>query len=187
MNFDIQDLSLTGIKLISPFYVEDERGSFIKIFERDIFEQWGLNAEIYENFETYSRHGVIRGLHFQTKDPQMKIVRVIRGKIRDIVVDLREDSPTFGKYIDVILSDENHFILWIPKGYAHGFEVLSEEVVTSYMCVGKYLKEYDTGIKWNDKELNIQWITTNPIVSEKDSKLMSFSEFKKNFKFKLYE
>lgn len=117
----------------------------------------------------------------------MKIVRVIRGKIRDIVVDLREDSPTFGKYIDIILSDENHFILWVPKGYAHGFEVLSEEVIISYMCVGKYLKEYDTGIKWNDKELNIQWITTNPIVSEKDSKLMSFSEFKKNFKFKLYE
>ena len=111
MNFDIQDLSLAGTKLISPFYMEDERGSFIKIFEKDIFEQWGLNAEIYENFETYSRHGVIRGLHFQTKSPQMKIVRVIRGKIRDIVVDLREDSPTFGKYIDVILSDENHFIL----------------------------------------------------------------------------
>ncbi len=187
MNFNIQDLNLTGAKLISPFYIEDERGSFTKIYEKDVFKQWGLDAEIYENFETCSKQGVIRGLHFQTECPQIKIIRVIRGLIRDIIVDLRKDSPTFGQYIDVELSDDNHRILWIPKGCAHGFEVLSEEAITSYMCVGKYLKEYDTGIKWNDTELNIDWNTTEPIVSQKDSCLMSFAEFKERHMFKLYE
>lgn len=184
MNFSIQNLPIEGAKLISPFYMQDKRGDFLKSYEKDTFVQWGLNVDIYESFESTSKRGVIRGLHFQTQNPQIKIVRVIRGIIRDIIVDLRKNSATFGKYIDVILSDENHFSLWIPEGFAHGFEVLSEDAITSYMCIGKYLKEYDSGIKWNDKELNIRWETINPIVSEKDSQLMSFSEFKENYIFK---
>lgn len=183
MDFSIKDLPIAGTKLISPFYVEDKRGSFTKFFEKDIFKQWGMDIDIYENFETCSKYGVIRGLHFQTQNPQMKIVRVICGTIRDIVVDLREDSPTFGKYIDVLLSDTNHFSLLIPNGCAHGFEVLSDKAITSYMCVGKYIKECDTGIRWDDKEIDIQWKIEDPIVSEKDSNLMSFAEFKRNHKF----
>lgn len=183
MDFSIRDLSIQGVKLISPFYIEDERGFFLKSFEKDIFTQWKLESDIYETFETSSRQKVIRGLHFQTQNPQIKIVRVIRGTIRDVVVDLRKDSITFGKYVEIMLSDENHSCLWVPKGFAHGFEVLAQEAVVSYTCIGKYLKEYDTGIRWNDEELNIKWKTENPIVSEKDSKLMSFAEFKKNYSF----
>lgn len=183
MDFNIQDLSIQGVKIISPFYVEDERGSFLKSFEKDLFTKWKLDVDISETFETTSKQGVIRGLHFQTNNPQVKIVRTIQGTIRDVIVDLRKDSATFGNYIDVILSEENHQSLLVPRGFAHGFEVLSPKAVVSYVCIGKYLKEYDTGIKWNDKELNIDWKTDKPIVSEKDSKLMSFAEFKRKFFF----
>ncbi|MDE7048005.1 MAG: dTDP-4-dehydrorhamnose 3,5-epimerase [Lachnospiraceae bacterium] len=181
MDFNIQDLPLQGAKLISPFYIQDERGYFQKNYEKDIFEQWDLCTDIYESFESSSKRGVIRGLHFQTLKPQSKIVRVIRGTVRDVIVDLRKDSETFGKYIDVILSDKNHLSLWVPKGFAHGFEVLSEEAITSYICIGKYLKSYDSGIRWNDKELNIKWETKYPIVSDRDSRLMSFREYKENY------
>ena len=176
-NFKIQDLSIEGVKLITPFYAEDSRGYFLKSMEKDVFKNWGLDAEIYEDFETYSRKGIIRGLHFQTKNPQIKIVRAIKGTIHDVVVDLRKGSKNFGKYIDVILNDKNHDILYIPAGFAHGFEVMSEDSLVSYKCIGKYLKEFDTGICWNDIELAIEWKTKNPVVSEKDAGLMTFHEF----------
>lgn len=181
-NFEIQDLNLQGLKLITPFFVEDDRGYFLKSAERDVYKQWGLDLDIYEDFESYSVKGVIRGLHFQTYMPQIKIVRAIRGNIHDVVVDLRKDSATFGQYADVVLSDSNHNILWIPEGFAHGFEVLSDDAIMSYKCVGKYQKGYDTGIVWNDAELGIQWQTQKPIVSERDAQLMSFRKFREEFK-----
>ena len=136
-----------------------------------------MDADIYEDFESYSHKGVIRGLHFQTKQPQIKIVRVIKGMVHDVVVDIRRNSSTFGQHLDVILSDENHSSLWIPRGFAHGFEVLSEDALISYKCVGKYLKDSDAGIRWNDKDLDIVWQTATPILSERDETLMSFAEF----------
>lgn len=180
-NFSIQDFSIQGVKLITPFYMEDARGFFLKSIEKDVFHSWGLDVDIYEDFESYSHKGVIRGLHFQTKHPQVKIVRAIKGVIHDVIVDLRKNSETFGQYIDVILSDENHNSLWVPEGFAHGFEVLSEDAVMSYKCIGKYLKGYDTGIRWNDEELAIKWETQNPVVSEKDAQLMTFREFVQEF------
>lgn len=176
-NFSISELAIEGVKLITPFYMEDNRGYFLKSLEKDVFKEWGLDAEIYEDFESYSKKGVIRGMHFQTKNPQIKIVRAIKGTIRDVIVDLRKDSPTFGKYVDVILSEENHNSVWVPKGFAHGFEVLSEDAIVSYKCIGKYLKGYDTGIRWDDRQLAIQWETKEPIVSEKDAAAMTFEEF----------
>lgn len=176
-NFSMKDLAIDGVKLISPFFMEDDRGYFVKSLERDVFKTWGLETEMQEEFETYSRQRVIRGLHFQTKDPQIKIVRAIKGEIHDVVVDLRKDSADFGKCLDIILDDKNHESLWIPAGFAHGFEVLSEEALVSYRCIGKYQKEFDTGICWNDKELAVKWKTKDPIVSEKDAALMSFHEF----------
>lgn len=180
-NFSVEDLAIEGVKLITPFYMEDNRGYFLKSVERDVFKEWGLDADIYEDFESYSKKGVIRGLHFQTKNPQVKIVRAIRGMIHDVIVDLRKDSPTFGKYVDVILSDENHNSLWVPEGFAHGFEVLSEDAIMSYKCIGKYLNGYDTGICWNDMDLAINWQTKNPIVSDKDAALMTFHEFTEQY------
>ena len=133
--FEIEDLPLDGVKKIIPFYMEDNRGAFLKRVEKDVFKEWGLEVDIYEDFESYSKKGVIRGMHFQTQNPQIKIVRAIRGEIRDIVVDLRAGSPTFGKYIDAILSEKNHYSLWVPAGFAHGFEVLSEDAIMSYKCM----------------------------------------------------
>lgn len=179
--FQIAELELQGVKLVTPFCMEDERGYFLKSMERDVFRDWGLDSDFYEDFETYSKKGVIRGMHFQTNNPQMKVVRVIRGVVHDIIIDLRKESNTFGKYVDVILSDENRNILCMPKGFAHGFEVLSEDAIMSYKCVGKYLKEYDTGICYNDVDLALPWQTKIPIVSEKDANLMTFQTFVKEF------
>lgn len=176
-DFKIQELQIEGVKLITPFYAEDSRGYFLKSLERDVFRGWGLNADIQEDFETYSKKGVIRGLHFQTQHPQVKIVRALKGTIHDVVVDLRKGSKNFGKYVEVMLDDKDHNILWVPAGFAHGFEVLSEDAVVSYKCVGKYSKGHDTGICWNDKDISVKWETENPIVSEKDAGLMSFREF----------
>lgn len=176
-NFQIQEMRIRGVKLITPFYAEDNRGYFLKSVEKDVFKQWGIDIDIYEDFESYSKKDVIRGMHFQTEHPQVKLVRAIRGEIHDVVVDLRKDSETFGQYVDVILSEENHNSLWVPAGFAHGFEVLSEDAIMSYKCVGKYLAGYDTGICWNDKDLHIPWQTKEPIVSDKDAALMSFDEF----------
>lgn len=176
-DFQIQELPLKGVKLITPFYMEDNRGYFLKSMEKDTFKDWGLDADIYEDFESHSKQGVIRGLHFQTKNPQIKIVRTIKGTVHDVVVDLRKGSETFGRYLDIILDDKNHSSLWIPQGFAHGFEVLSEDAVMSYQCIGKYLKGYDTGIRWDDRELGIEWETREPILSSKDAALMSFHEF----------
>lgn len=180
-NFRCTELEIEGVKLISPFCHEDERGYFLKSIEKDIYKEWELQTDIYETFETYSLKGVIRGLHFQTKNPQAKIVRAIRGEIRDVIVDLRKGSQTFGEYIAVTLSDKNRNIIWIPSGFAHGFEVISEDALVSYSCVGKYLNEYDTGIIWDDKDIAVKWETENPIVSKKDASLQTFEEFKKMF------
>lgn len=181
-DFAVEDLSLEGVKLITPFYMEDNRGFFMKDVEKDIYRGWGLNADICETFESGSRRGVIRGLHFQLQDPQIKIVRVISGVVHDVVVDLRDRSDTFGKYIDVVLSGQNHKSLWIPAGYAHGFEALTDDVIMSYKCIGKYRKGYDSGIVWNDPELNIKWSTDNPVISKRDAGLMSFSSFRKRYR-----
>lgn len=178
--FKVQNLG-GGVKIITPFFLKDERGYFLKSLEKDVFSEWGLDVEIQEEFESYSRRGVLRGLHFQTKEPQIKLVRVIRGKIHDVVVDLRKGSQNFGKYLDVVLDDKEHKSLWIPAGFAHGFEVLSEEALVSYQCIGKYQKEFDTGICWNDKELAVKWETKNPIVSDRDAALMTFREFTEKY------
>lgn len=177
MDFSVEDGGLDGLKVITPFYEEDDRGYFLKSFEQQVYSSLGLENEISEDFESFSRKGVIRGMHFQARKPQIKAVRVIMGEVHDIAVDLRLGSPTFGRYADFILSDQNHLILWIPKGFAHGFEVLSENAVMSYKCIGKYEAGYDSGILWNDHELNLPWQTRNPVVSVRDSRLQTLGEF----------
>lgn len=179
--FEVEDLGVEGVKIITPFYIEDDRGYFLKNFEKEIFAQWGLENEVFEDFESYSKKGVIRGMHFQTRYPQIKFVRAIKGTVHDIIVDIRKDSPTFGKFEEVVLSENNHQILWVPRGFAHGFEVLSDDAIMSYKCVGKYLSGYDTGIIWSDKELELPWSTNEPIVSDKDAGAMTFAEFCKEF------
>jgi dTDP-4-dehydrorhamnose 3,5-epimerase len=176
----IRKTEIDGIKLITPYYTEDERGYFLKSFERDSYAEAGLKPDIYESFETYSKKNVIRGLHFQTKNPQVKLIRAITGAIYDVVVDLRKASKTFGKYAGYELSSRNRETLWIPAGFAHGYKVLSEDAIVSYHCIGKYFKEYDTGIKWDDPDLAINWDITDPVVSSRDNGLPSFQCFIQN-------
>lgn len=175
--FSCKELGM-GVKLIQPFCMEDERGYFLKSFEKDMYKNWGMKSDVQEMIESYSKKGVIRGLHFQTEAPQAKMVRVIKGEIRDVAVDLRKDSETFGKHVVVPLSDKTCETVYIPEGFAHGYEVLSEDAIVLYLCDGKYLKEYDSGVRWNDSELGVKWQTENPVLSEKDVALQTFAQFK---------
>ena len=179
--FGKSETEFDGVKLIVPFYTEDNRGYFLKNYEKDIFAEFGLEGTVNEDFESYSKKNVIRGLHFQTKNPQIKLVRVIKGEVWDVIVDLRKESPTFGQWHSFSLSDQNHNELWIPAGFAHGFKVVSDEAVMSYKCIGKYLAGFDTGIRWDDKELAINWNVDSPIVSEKDANLQLFQEFREKY------
>lgn len=181
-SFGVEDFRIEGVKLITPFYCEDARGYFMKGLEKEVFHSWNLDLDIYEEFESYSKQGVLRGMHFQTDEPQIKIVHVIKGKVQDVIVDLRKGSPTYGAYLEFLLSDENHHFLWVPRGFAHGFLVLSEDAIMSYQCIGRYLKNSDSGICWNDSTLNIPWQNTQPVISERDQKLMSFMEFSEKYK-----
>lgn len=175
--FSFQETSMEGLFLINSFSIDDNRGYFVKDFEKEVFLQNGIDIDFYESFESCSQKNVVRGLHFQTKEPQAKLVRTVTGEIFDVAVDLRKDSKTFGKWEGFHLSEDNRKSLFIPEGFAHGFLVLSEKSIVSYKCVGKYHKDFDTGILWNDLDLRINWGVKNPIVSERDSKLMTFETF----------
>ena len=179
--FSFEKTSMNGVYLIDSFSTEDRRGYFVKDFEKEIFAQNSLDIDIYESFESFSWKNVIRGLHFQTSEPQAKLVRAITGEIFDVIVDLRTGSETFGKWERFYLSERNRKSLFIPNGFAHGFCVLSNSAIVSYKCVGKYHKGTDSGIVWNDEDLSIKWEVQNPIISERDSALMTFKDFIKNF------
>jgi len=177
--FYTEKIDLNDAFIIHPFVSEDNRGKFVKIYEKDIFAELSISAEINEIFQTVSQKNVIRGMHFQTGNPQIKLVSVICGEILDVIVDLRPDSSTFKKYIKTNISDQNKKILYVPKGFAHGFLVLSEMAVVNYVCLGKYNKETDTGIRFDDPVINIQWPigADEVIISKRDQVLQSFNEF----------
>jgi dTDP-4-dehydrorhamnose 3,5-epimerase len=179
--FDFHTTGMNGLKIIDTFVTDDTRGYFVKDFAKDIFLKNGLDIDFFECFETRSRKNVIRGLHFQLEEPQAKLVRAIMGSIFDVVVDLRADSPTFGQWAGFDLSDENKQSLYIPQGFAHGFCVRSEAAIVAYKCVGRYLPEADSGIIWNDPDLSISWGIDDPIISERDKALMTFSEFVRDY------
>lgn len=180
--FLFEKTNMNGVYLISSFSTEDNRGYFIKDFEKGIFAQNGLDIDLYESFESFSWKSVIRGLHFQTQQPQAKLVRAITGEIFDVIVDLRAESKTFGKWEKFYLTGDNRKSLFIPQGFAHGFCVVSDAAIVSYKCVGRYQQGADSGIIWNDEDLAIDWGIQDPIVSERDSSLMTFRGFVSEFK-----
>jgi dTDP-4-dehydrorhamnose 3,5-epimerase len=181
--FDFQKLDLKGAYIINPFFTIDERGSFIKSFEKNIYEEMGIKAEINETFMSVSSKNVVRGLHFQLNKPQAKLVCVVSGKVWDVIVDLRLHSKTYKKWVGVELSGENHKILYVPRGFAHGFLSLEDDSVMLYQCDGAYDKETDGGIVYNDPDIGIKWPfdlidgEKNLIISEKDKNLMSLKEY----------
>ena len=175
---------LEGCFVIKPSVFKDERGYFFESFnERKFNELTGLNIHFVQDNQSLSSYGVLRGLHFQRGEhAQAKLVRVIRGKVLDVAVDLRPDSATFGQYYSVILSDENQLQFFVPRGFAHGFAVLSAEAEFFYKCDNYYNKSSEDGILFNDPELEINWeIPLHEILlSEKDVQNKTLSAFKNN-------
>ena len=180
--FAFKELELSGAYLIENFHAGDNRGGFTKCFEKNIYAEAGIECELNETFVSGSARNVVRGLHFQTHNPQAKLICVVKGKAWDVIVDLRPYSHTYKKWIGVDLSGENHRALYVPRGFAHGFVALEDGTIMLYQCDGRYDKETDTGIKFNDSAIGIEWpIKENEAVfSERDMHLMSFEEYEKN-------
>jgi len=168
--------SLPDVLLINPSVYGDDRGHFFESFNSEIWKAQGLTSEFVQDNQSFSKKGVIRGLHFQNAPhAQGKLVRVIMGKVLDIAVDLRPESPTFGKYELFELDAENGNMVYIPEGFAHGFAAL-EDSIFQYKCTGLYHKASEGGLRWDDPSLNIPWGVANPIVSDKDQILPLFED-----------
>ena len=157
MSFKFDKTDIEGVYIIDPQVFGDNRGYFYETYQKDIFDAAGLKYNFVQANESKSHKGVLRGLHFQTRKPQAKLVRVTLGEVYDVAVDLRKDSPTYGKYVGVLLSEENHRMFMIPRGFAHGFVVLSNIAKFEYQVDDVYDPGYEGGIMWNDPEIGIKW------------------------------
>ena len=180
------DTPLSGLKVIEPKIFKDERGYFFESFNEFTFTENGLKYNFIQDNESKSGYGVIRGLHYQLEPyAQAKLVRVLQGSVFDVAVDIRKGSPTFGKWYGIELNSENKLQLLIPRGFAHGFSVLSETCIFIYKCDGLYNKASERGILYNDPKLNINWKVdiNKSIISEKDKVQKSFDEAEINFTF----
>ena len=172
MTFTFKKLEISNIVLIEAQSFHYDKGFFLESFKESEFISNGIDAKFVQDNFSHSVKGVLRGLHYQ-KNPkaQAKLVIALRGEIFDVAVDIRKDSPTYGKWVGEILSENNHKLLYIPEGFAHGFCVLSEEADILYKVSQEYSPENEKGIIWNDPEINIAWPIDKPILQEKDSKL----------------
>ncbi len=178
------DTPIEGLYVIEPSVFGDSRGFFMESWNKKEFEEIGINCNFVQDNHSKSKKGVLRGLHFQIENVQSKLVRCIRGKVLDVAVDLRRNSPTFGQYFSIELSEKNKLMLFIPKYFAHGFLVLSDEAEIIYKVDEYYDPKSDSGIIWNDETLNIDWqlekyrLSENDLtISEKDRRLMTFKDF----------
>ena len=170
-NFTFSEAEIKGVYIIETKYCGDHRGYFMETYKKTDFDAAGLIYNFVQDNQSSSRKGVLRGLHFQYRKPQAKLVRVIRGEVFDVAVDLRGDSTTYGKWIGTTLSGENRLQLLIPRGFAHGFIVLSDFAEIVYKCDELYHPEDEGGILWNDPDIGVKWPTVGEIIlSEKDKK-----------------
>ena len=167
----VLETTLHGAFILEPKVFGDERGFFLESYNEKVFASLGIHERFVQDNHSYSKRGVLRGLHYQVGKPQGKLVRVINGEILDVFLDLRRSSPTFGRSHNVKLSGENRLLAWIPGGFAHGFQVLSESAHVLYKSTEFYAPELERTIQWNDPELQIEWdAAVPPILSEKDRK-----------------
>ena len=173
---EIIDLALKGLKLVKPKVFRDDRGFFLESFRDSHFKELGLQSDFAQDNHSYSQKDCIRGLHFQSYPGQAKLIRAAIGKIFDVAVDIRPDSPTFGQWEAVILDGEHHHQLFIPVGFAHGFCVLSDEAHVMYKVSTPYHPDHEKGFRWNDPDVAIQWPTESPIVSARDTISPFFKE-----------
>lgn len=180
-SFIFNKCDIEGLYVIEPKVFGDERGYFMETYNYEDFKAAGLDMVFVQDNQSMSKKGVLRGLHFQKKHPQGKLVRVLSGTVYDVAVDLRKSSPTYGKYYGVILSAENKKMFYVPEGFAHGFLVLSESAEFTYKCTDFYHPEDEGGIIWNDPDIGIEWPISSDmsvILSEKDKKLPLLSQSK---------
>lgn len=171
----VEETPLPGMLLIEPRVFSDERGFFLESFNEERFRKHGLPGHFRQDNHSRSAKGVLRGLHYQVRSPQGKLVTVINGSIFDVAVDIRRDSPTFGRWHGVILTSDQPRYAWIPPGFAHGLLVLSEVADVVYKCTELYRPDDESGIMWNDPALGIEWPTTRPLLSEKDRRYALFA------------
>lgn len=176
----IIETELPGVLIIEPQVFRDERGFFLESFHAERYREAGIDMAFVQDNHSRSRKGVLRGLHFQRRHPQGKLVRASRGSIFDVAADIDPASPTFGQYVGVTLSDENHRQMWIPPGFAHGFCVLSDEADFEYKCTDLYYPNDEGGVLWSDPDLNIQWPLSDPLLSAKDLALPSLADLAKH-------
>ena len=170
MPFEFKKLSIPDVILVTPKVFGDNRGFFLESYKKSDFIANGIDVEFNQDNHSKSTKGVLRGLHYQAKPyGQAKLVRCVRGRIYDVAVDLRKESKSFGQYVKVELSEENHNMLFIPDGFAHGFVALTDNVELIYKTGGEYEPKADRGVLWSDKDINVDWnIDFEPILSEKD-------------------
>lgn len=174
---EVKYFEIGGLFELVPDIIEDARGIFFESFRAETFSKLGINRPFIQDNHSFSHKNALRGIHFQLKPhEQGKLVRVTSGKAYDVAVDLRPGSDTFGKHISVILDSKQNNIFYIPEGFGHGFVAL-EDCILQYKCTSYYYAPSDTGIRWNDQDLKINWPVKNPILSKKDSELPSFKSF----------
>lgn len=178
--FVFEPTSIPGLTHVAPFCAEDSRGYLSKPFEKSIFAAHGIHISPWEELRSCSKKGVLRGLHFQRNHSQDKLVQVLHGAAYDVAVDLREGSETFGKWEGFYLTAENRQMLYIPRGFAHGFLALKDDTLFSYLCGDRYDPASDGGIRWDDPQLAVNWPVEqveNVILSDKDAQLPLLAEF----------
>ncbi|MCG8158723.1 dTDP-4-dehydrorhamnose 3,5-epimerase [Brenneria goodwinii] len=173
----VKDTRIEGVKIIQPKVFGDARGFFLETFEKRRYQEMlNIDLDFVQDNHSRSSKGVLRGLHFQRSNPQGKLVRVVRGEVFDVAVDIRPDSPTYGAWEGVILSEENKTQFWIPPGLAHGFVVLSDVADFEYKCTDYYNPANEGCLLWNDPDVGIEWPINNPLLSEKDKLGKRFKE-----------
>ena len=183
---EIEHFFIPTIALIKPTVFEDSRGYFFESYNKNMFIEAGIIDDFVQSNQSLSQKGVLRGLHFQNPPfAQSKLVRVIKGAVLDVAVDIRKNSPTYGKHVSLILSEQNKYMLYVPEGFARGFLTLEDNTIFSYKCGNVYNKEAEFGIIWDDKDLGIDWSISSPLLSNKDKLNVSFRDFESPFDYKL--
>jgi dTDP-4-dehydrorhamnose 3,5-epimerase len=175
----VHSTAVGGVMIIEPEVFKDARGHFLETFHARHYAAAGLPVEFVQDNESLSKKNVLRGLHLQLRRPQGKLVRVVSGEVWDVAVDVRPDSPTFGKWVAEVLSESNWRQLYVPPGCAHGFCVLSEAAIVHYKCTALYDREDEIGIAYDDPELAIEWPISQPVLSPKDQANMRWADFVK--------
>ena len=178
---EVIDTSIPDVKIIQPKIFGDERGYFMETYRHNWFQDNVANVDFVQDNQSSSSYGILRGLHYQIAQTQGKLVRVLKGEVFDVAVDLRKSSETFGQWFGELLSAENQKQMWVPPGFAHGFYVTSEMAEFSYKCTDYYAPQHERSLIWNDESLAIDWPTGNqePILSDKDKQAQTFKECEK--------